>query len=133
MTTEPTSADERAARLEALRRRRSAPRTAAPAGHDGPGTATARPRPSARRHHAATGGRILVGSLSGAAALGLMAAMASGAGPGTDPPTTVPGDAAAASPVVVIRRSDGTTEIPTAAAPPVAPTATAPVTTSRGS
>ena len=75
MTTDPNLGRRRAARLEALRQRRA--ERPAPS-HDSAerGTATAMPRQHARRRHAATGGRILAGSLSAAAALGLMGAMA---------------------------------------------------------
>jgi hypothetical protein len=88
MTTDPTSADDRAAT----------------------------PQRRARRRHPATGARILAGSLSAAAALGLMGTMAGAAGPTTDEPTTSTADATSAP-----------------AAPRVTPTAAAPATTSRGS
>lgn len=132
MTTDPTSPDGCAARLEALRQRRSATHPAPAADSDEPAEATAAPRPRTRRRHAATGGRILAGSLSAAAALGLMGAMAHATSPSTDPPTATIGDPAAPS-VIVIRRSAGATEVAAPAAPRVTPTVAAPVTTSRGS
>ena len=85
-----------------------------------------------RRRHAATGGRILAGSLSAAAALGLMGAMAHATSPGSDAQTASSGDSASAT-VIVIRRSVGATEAAATAAPRVTATVAAPVTTSRGS
>lgn len=85
-----------------------------------------------RRRHAATGGRILAGSLSAAAALGLMGAMAHTASPTTDAVNTATVDAPSSPTVIVIRRTAAApgTAI---AAPQVAPTTAAPVATSQGS
>lgn len=132
MTTDPTSTEDRAARLEALRQRRGATQPAPTADSDEPAAATAGRRPRTHRRHAATGGRILAGSLSAAAALGLMGAMAQAASPSTDAPTATVSDAAA-PPVIVIRRSVRPTAVAAPASPRVTPTVAAPVTTSRGS
>ena len=133
MTTEASSDEERAARLEALRQRRSGARPAPPAASHEPAAATAGPRRLTRRHHAATGGRIIAGSLSAAVALGLMAAMARGTAPSTVAQTTSPGDAAMARTVLVIRRPLATGDDPGPVAPPAVATVAAPVTTSRAS
>ncbi len=133
MTTDPTAADERVARLEALRQRRGPKHSAPTADSDGTATAPAGTRPRTRRRHAATGGRMIAGSLSAAAALGLMGAMAQATSPSTDAPTTTAATDAAAPTVTVIRRSTGATEVAAPAAPRVTPTVAAPVTTSRGS
>jgi hypothetical protein len=132
MTTDRTSADDHAARLEALRQRRAASRPASPADTAEPTAAIANPGRRARRH-AATGGRILAGSVSAAAALALMGAMANATNPSTDAPTTTTGDDTAVPTVIVIRRPAGATEVAAPGAPRVTPTVAAPVTTSRGS
>jgi hypothetical protein len=133
MTTDRTSADDHAARLQALRQRRAASRPAPPTNTAEPPAATAHPRRRARRRHAATGGRILAGSLSAAAALGLMGAMANATNPSSDAPTTTTEDVTAVPTVIVISRTAGATEVAAPAAPRVTPTVAAPVTTSRGS
>jgi hypothetical protein len=122
MTTDPTSADDRAARLDALRRRR----TGTPEAGTVESASPTAPRRRPHRRHAATGGRILAGSLSAAAALALMGAMAHATSPSTDAPTptTAPGATAPTA-----RAAD----VAAPAAPRVTPTAAAPVTTSRGS
>ena len=133
MTTDQMSADERAARLEALRQRRAPTRPAPPAEPVGPTTAAAATRRRARRRHAAIGGRILAGSLSAAVALGLMGAMAHATGSNGDASTATPADTPAARAVIVIRRPDAATDVAALATPRIAATAVAPVTTSRGS
>jgi hypothetical protein len=130
MTTDTSPADDHAARLEALRQRRAASRPAPPADTAEPAVAAANPRRQARRRHAATGGRILAGSLSAAAALGLMAAMTHATNPSSDAPNRT--DATAAPTVIVIRRPGGATEV-VAPAPRVSATVAARITTSRGS
>ena len=132
MTTEPMSDDDRAARLEALQRRRAAARPALRSGPAEPSTATPATGRRARRRHAAMGGRILAGSLSAAAALGLVGAMAHVAGASTETSTTGTGDAAAVPTVIVIHRPAGASAA-ARAAPHVTPTTAAPVATSRGS
>ena len=130
MTTDPTSrvpSDDagRQARLEALQRRRTATQaTEAP------------PSGKCRRRHAATGARILAGSLSASAALGLMAVMAGA--PASDTGAT-PNAPAAARPVVIVVRSSSDSSrsdlgSPTiAAAPAVSASTRTPVTTSQAS
>jgi hypothetical protein len=135
MTTDPTAPDDRAARLAALRERRAAtgPATPPPDGQSATAPAlTARPR--ARRRHAATGGRIMAGSLSAAAALALMGAMAHATTSTAQAPAG-PAAATSATPTVIVIRRSGDTASAVAApvTPRVTPTAAAPVTTSRGS
>lgn len=88
----------------------------------------------ARRRHAATGGRITAGSLSAAAALALMGAMAHAATDTSPVPNPRVAPRAKAPTVVVIRRpGDTTPAVATPVAPRVAPARAAPVATSRGS
>jgi hypothetical protein len=119
MTTDPTSAADRAARIEALRQRRAA---------------GAAPQQRSRRRHAAAGGRILAGGLSVAAALGLMGAMANATSASTNgsTATTATAGVPAAPTVIVIRRPAGAT-VAAPIRPQIAPTTAAPVATSRGS
>ena len=131
MTTDPTSADDRVARLAALRQRRDATGPAAAAVEAS--AATASPRQRSPRRHTGAGGRILAGSLSAAAALGLMGAMARAAGPSTDAPTPTTAPTGAAPTVIVIRRPAGPTDVAVPATPQVSPTAATPVTATRGS
>lgn len=87
-----------------------------------------------RRRHAATGGRILAGSLSASVALGLMAVMA-----GADSGATAAQSPASPSPepvVIVVRSGTQTTRAVTgspAAAPAVVASSAPPVTSSRAS
>jgi hypothetical protein len=117
MTTDSTSAADRAARIEALRQRRAA---------------SAAPRPSGRRRHAAAGSRILAGGLSAAAALGLMGAMAHATGAATGTSTTATAGVPAAPTVIVIHRPAGANS-GAVAAPQITPTTAPPVATSKGS
>ena len=107
-----------AARLAALRERRAGGQ-----GEDQPSGVTRH-----RRRHAATGARILAGSLSASAALALMAMMA-GVGSGArvaESPVSSPPEPV----VIVVRSSTGAT---VAAAPAVAASAAPPVTSSQSS
>jgi hypothetical protein len=108
MTTDRTSAGDRDARLDAVRQRRA-------------------------RRHAATGGRIFAGSLSAAAALGLMGAMADPTGSNSNASTATPAAAPAARAVIVIRRPAAATDVAVPATPRIVSTAAAPVATSRAS
>lgn len=76
----------------------------------------------------------MAGSLSAAAALVLMGAMARATIGDTEGPSAPPAPASATPTVIVIRRSSGTASpVATPVAPTVTPTAAAPVATSRGS
>jgi hypothetical protein len=142
MTTDPSPGDDRAARLEALRRRQ-ATRSTGPAGATAravsPGTAGATsravspgPQRRRRRRHAAAGGRILAGGLSAAVAVGLMGAMAHAA-TGTDEPSTGPATVGSTTPASTSGAPEGPSAPSTTPPPRVARTHAAPVTTSRGS
>jgi hypothetical protein len=132
MTTDGISPAERAARVEALHQRRAARAGRADAlESSAPSALRSRGRP---RRHAALGGRLLAGSLSVAATLGLMGVMA---GPVTEtssssaPAATV--DTSSAPTVIIVPPSSATessTPVPQAvvpAAPPVTASAAAPV------
>jgi hypothetical protein len=106
-------------------------RPALPSASDEPTAATAGPGRRARRH-AATGGRILAGSLSAAAALGLMGAMADVTSQNSDP-TAPPAGAPAQPTVIVVRRPAAVTDAVVPAVQRVAPAAAPPVTTSHAS
>lgn len=73
-----------------------------PAGRAATSSAARPVGPKRRRRHAATGARILAGSLSAAATLGLAAAMANGAAP----PAPSSGPTPAPGALVVVRPSD---------------------------
>lgn len=131
MTTDPTSrvpSDDaaRRARLEALQRRRTATRANEPPASG-----------KSRRRHAATGARVLAGSLSAGAALGLMALMAGT--PAGDTGATPAATSASAQPVVIVVRSSGdslrtdTGSPSIAAAPAVSASTRTPITTSQAS
>jgi hypothetical protein len=124
MTTERAvpamTADERAARLAALQRRR-APVAEAPR----------------RRRHAAAGARILAGSLSAATGLVLMGAMAESPTNTTAAPVSHVSGTTAPNVLVAPRQtSQGTSQTPRTtapSAPPVTAGIAPPVTTSQGS
>lgn len=135
--TEGPSADERAARLAALRQRRGGRvEPSLPPDSQAP---TASRTPRRRRGHAATGARILAGGVSAGVALALMGVMAEGAFDSDAPAAPAPPDVAAAPILIVVRRGPGprpatrTGVATVAAAPAVAPTAAPPVALSRGS
>jgi hypothetical protein len=137
MTTDPMSEADRAARLEALRQRRSQPRQAVPPDTTRPTPVpapNASPRRRTGRRHAAAGGRILAGSLSAAAALGLIGVMTDAVTPATAPETPVAAVTPAAPTVIVVHRTPSASGVAQPApAPPVVATAAPPVTASRGS
>lgn len=107
------------ARLDALRQRRA---TSSPVDRHA--------RPTARRRHAAMGGRILAGSLSASAALALTAMMA-GAGPGAT--VAGPSPAPPPAPVVIVVPSGSDTARSADAAPSVTFPVAPPVTSSQAS
>jgi hypothetical protein len=132
MTTESSGSADAAARLEALRQRRTG-RSSAP--HDSvPREHRAVPPQRTRRRHAAPGGRIIAGSLSAATALSLMGAMAHADRAVQVAPDVESGSTTRAPTVIVVRQAAGTPRTVAATATPVVtPAAAAAVTTSRGS
>lgn len=133
--TEGPSADERAARLAALRQRRGG--RAEPGLRPDSQAPIPSRAPSRRRGHAATGARILTGGLSAGVALALMGVMAESTFDSGAPAAPAPPDVAAAPVVIVVRHGSGpalgSQVTAVAAAPAVAPTAAPPVALSRGS
>jgi hypothetical protein len=118
MTTDADAAA-RAARVEALRRRRVASTSAT-------STGTGCPR---RRRHAASRARIVAGVLSAATSLGLVGIMAGNAGSTPSAtPATHPVSLSPAQKVTVVHRP--ATTLPATATPRPRPTAAPPVTVS---